>query len=62
MKSDLKFTDVTPDDDTKYKHNSESETNSPYIVVGTLKACVPLTPLRAFLIHQVSKGHMSMDS
>ena len=41
MKTDLKFTDVTPEDDTKYKHNSESETNSPYIVVGTFEGLCP---------------------
>ena len=41
MKTDLQFTDATPEDDNKYKHNSESETNSPYIVVGTFEGLCP---------------------
>ena len=41
MKTDLQFTDATPEDDNKYKHNSESETNSPYIVVGTCEGLCP---------------------
>ena len=28
----LRFTDVTPEDGKKYRHNSESEANSPYIL------------------------------
>ena len=30
----LHFTDVTPDEGKRYGHNSESEANSPYIIVG----------------------------
>ena len=41
MKTDLQFTDATPEDDNKYKRNSESETNSPYIVVGTFQGLCP---------------------
>ena len=41
MKTDLQFTDATPEDGKKYKHNSESETNSPYIVVGTFESVCP---------------------
>ena len=41
MKTDLQFTDATPEDDNKYKHNSESETNSPYIVVGAFEGLCP---------------------
>ena len=37
----LKFTDVTPEDGKKYKRNSESETNSPYIVVSTYEGVCP---------------------
>ena len=37
----MQFTDATPEDDHKYKHNSESETNSPYIVVGTFEGLCP---------------------
>ena len=48
MKTDLKFTDVTPEDDTKYKHNSESETNSPYIVVGTFEGLCPSNTFASF--------------
>ena len=33
--NELHFTDVAPEDGKKYKRNSESEANSPYIVVGT---------------------------
>jgi len=32
---------ATPEDDNKYKRNSESETNSPYIVVGTFEGLCP---------------------
>ena len=39
--NDLHFTDVTPEDGKKYKHNSESETNSPYIVVSTYEGVCP---------------------
>ena len=39
--TDLRFTDATPEDGKKYKHNSESETNSPYIVVGTYEGVCP---------------------
>ena len=31
----LHFLDVTPEEGKKYRHNSESEANSPYIIVGT---------------------------
>ena len=48
MKTDLNFTDVTPEDDTKYKHNSESETNSPYIVVGTFEGLCPSNTFASF--------------
>ena len=41
MKADLLFTDATPEDGKKYKRNSESETNSPYIVVGTYESVCP---------------------
>ena len=37
----LRFTDVTPEDGKKYRHNSESEANSPYIVVGTYEGVCP---------------------
>ena len=37
----LQFTAATPEDDNKYKRNSESETNSPYIVVGTFEGLCP---------------------
>ena len=39
--NDLKFTDATPEDGKKYKHNSESEANSPYIVVATYEGVCP---------------------
>ena len=39
--NDLHFTDATPEDGKKYKHNSESEANSPYIVVGTYEGVCP---------------------
>ena len=38
---DLRFTNATPEDGKKYKHNSESETNSAYIVVGTYEGVCP---------------------
>ena len=41
MKTDLQFTDATPEDGKKYKRNSESETNSPYIVVGAFESVCP---------------------
>ena len=41
MKTDLLFTEITPEDGKEYKHNSESETNSPYIVVGTYECLCP---------------------
>ena len=41
MKTDLQFTEATPEDDNKYKHNSESETDSPYIVVSTFEGSCP---------------------
>ena len=41
MKTDLLFTEITPEDGKEYKHNSESETNSPYIVVGTYECPCP---------------------
>ena len=31
----LHFQDVTPEEGKRYRHNSESEANSPYIIVGT---------------------------
>ena len=37
----LRFTDVTPEDGKKYRHNSESKANSPYIVVGTYEGVCP---------------------
>ena len=39
--TDLKFKDITPEEGKKYKHNSESETNSPYIVVSTFEGACP---------------------
>ena len=50
MKTDLLFTEIAPEEGKEYKHNSESETNSPYIVVGTYEcpsstfAFFPQTP------------------
>ena len=41
MKTDLLFTEITPEDGKEYKHNSESETNSPYIVVSTYECLCP---------------------
>ena len=41
MKTDLLFTEITPEDGKEYKHNSESETNSPCIVVGTYECPCP---------------------
>ena len=41
MKTDLLFTEITPEDGKEYKRNSESETNSPYIVVGTYECLCP---------------------
>ena len=32
---ELRFPDVTPEEGKKYRHNSKSEANSPYIIVGT---------------------------
>ena len=37
----LHFTDVTPEEGKKYRRNSESEANSPYIVVGTYEGVCP---------------------
>ena len=39
--TDLKFKDITPEEGKRYKHNSESETNSPYIVVSTFEGACP---------------------
>ena len=41
MKTDLLFTEIAPEEGKEYKHNSESETNSPYIVVGTYECPCP---------------------
>ena len=41
MKTDLLFTEIAPEEGKEYKHNSESETNSPYIVVGTYERPCP---------------------
>ena len=41
MKTDLLFTEITPEDGKEYKHNSESETNSPYIVMSTYECPCP---------------------
>ena len=41
MKTDLLFSEATPEEGKEYKHNSESETNSPYIVVGTYESACP---------------------
>ena len=43
----LRFTDVTPEDGKKYKRNSESEANSPYIVVGTYEGVCPYSTFSA---------------
>ena len=32
---------MTPEDGKKYRHNSESEANTPYIVVGTYEGVCP---------------------
>ena len=41
LKTDLLFSEATPEEGKEYKHNSESETNSPYIVVGTYESACP---------------------
>ena len=38
MTTDLRFTAAASEEGKEYKHNSESETNSPYIVVGTYES------------------------
>ena len=43
----LRFTDATPEDGKKYKHNLESEANSPYIVVGTYEGVCPSSTFAA---------------
>ena len=43
----LQFTDVTPEDGKKYRHNGESKTNSPYIVVGTYEGVCPSSTFSA---------------
>ena len=49
MRTDLHFTEATQEKGN-YKHNSESETNSPYIVVGTCEnECRPNTSYGATL-------------
>ena len=49
MRTDLHFTEATQEKGN-YKHNSESETNSPYIVVGTYEnECRPNTSYGATL-------------
>ena len=50
MKTDLLFTENFPEDGKEYKHNSESETNSPYIVVGTYECPCPSSVLFFFPI------------
>ena len=57
----LRFTDVTPEDGKKHRHNSESKANSPYIVVGTYEG-VPLVLSLSFQKHQDSQVHMNMVS
>ena len=45
MTTDLRFTAAASEEGKEYKHNSESETNSPYIVVGTYESeCRPNNP------------------
>ena len=41
MKTDLRFAEIAPEEGKEYKRNSESETNSPYIVVGTYECPCP---------------------
>ena len=53
MKTDLLFTEITPEEGKEYKHNSESETNSPYIVVGTHECPCPASTF-AILPHTPS--------
>ena len=49
MRTDLHFTEATQEKG-KYEHNSESETNSPYTVVGTCQnECRPNTSYSATL-------------
>ena len=37
----LRLQDVTPEEGKRYKHNSENEANSPYIIVGSYEGlCV----------------------
>ena len=43
----LRFTDVTPEDGKKYKHNNESEANSPYIVGVTYEGVCPSSTFAA---------------
>ena len=39
--TDLDFRNITPEEGKRYKHNSESETNSPYIVVSAFEGACP---------------------
>ena len=48
MKTDLLFTEIAPEEGKEYKHNSESETNSPYIVVGTYECPCPSSTFASF--------------
>ena len=48
MKTDLLFTEIAPEEGKEYKHNSESETNSPYIVVGTYECPCPSSTFAFF--------------
>ena len=48
MKTDLLFTEIAPEEGKEYKHNSESETNSPYIVVGTYERPCPSSTFAFF--------------
>ena len=56
----LRFTDVTPEDGKKYRRNSESEANSPYIVWVHAKGHVPPVLSLPFQTRQNSQVHMNM--
>ena len=43
---DLDFRNITPEEGKRYKHNSESETNSPYIVVSAFERGMSLEYVR----------------
>ena len=46
----------------KHKHNSESEANSPYIVVGTYEGACPSNTFTGLPDSPRLAGHMNMDS